>query len=114
MNMDCIFCSIRNGEIAGDIIYSDHTCFAIRDIAPKAPTHVLVIPNDHFTYLTGLTSIHYPMIGRLFEVAKTIAEREGVIDSGYRIVINQGEHSGQVVPHLHLHLLGGSPLKGLG
>ena len=114
MNVDCVFCRIHSGEIESDIIYSNDNCFAIRDIAPKAPIHVLVIPNHHFTYLTGLTSTHHSMLVGLFEVAKTIAEREGVADSGYRLVINQGDHSGQAVPHLHLHILGGSQLPELG
>ena len=111
---DCIFCKIRDGEIPSDMLYRDDDCFVIRDIAPAAPTHLLIIPTQHFTYLSGLTAEFLPVIGRMFDVAKQMAEREGVAESGYRLIINQGDDSGQEVPHLHLHLIGGKRLGAMG
>ena len=114
MAEDCIFCKIGGGEIKGDLLHQDEHCFVIRDIAPKAPVHLLIIPNSHFTYLADLTPEFSPVVGSMFIAAKEMAEREGVANDGYRLVINQGAHSGQQVPHLHLHLLGGKPLGGMG
>ena len=111
---NCIFCKIRDGDIASDILYRNDNCFVIRDIAPKAPVHLLVIPVSHFTYLAGLTAAEYPMVGGMFETAHEMAQREGVSGSGYRLIINQGDDAGQAVPHLHLHLLAGAPLAGMG
>ena len=110
----CIFCKIGRGEMDSDIIYRDDVCFVIRDITPKAPTHLLVIPDRHFTYLSDLTAFDYTMIGGMVEAAKHMAESEGVSDSGYRLVINQGSGAGQQVAHLHLHVLGGRPLGKMG
>ena len=114
MSQDCIFCSIVSGEIESDILYRDETCFVIRDIAPRAPVHLLVIPNRHFTFLEGLTPDDYTMVGAMVGAAKAMAEREGMGEDGYRLVINQGGNAGQVVDHLHLHLLGGRPLGAMG
>jgi histidine triad (HIT) family protein len=114
MSDECIFCKINRGEIPSDILYRDDDCFVIRDIAPKAPVHLLVIPTVHFTYLSGLSEEFQTVLGRLFSAAKDMAAREGVVDSGYRLVINQGPDSGQEVPHLHLHVLGGRHLGGMG
>ena len=114
MAQDCIFCRIGGGQVDSDILYRDDNCFVIRDIAPKAPVHLLVIPNQHFTYLSDLTPAHYPMMGGLFTVAGEMARREGVADTGYRLVINQGSDAGQAVPHLHLHVLAGKRLGGMG
>ena len=114
MAEDCIFCNIRDGEIPSDILYHDDECFVIRDIAPKAPTHLLIMPNEHFTYLSDLTPDFYPVLGAMFAVAREMAQRENVTDSGYRLVINQGKNASQQVPHLHLHLLGGMSLGGMG
>jgi len=111
---DCIFCKIAAGEIVGDILYRDAECFVIRDIAPAAPVHLLVIPNEHFTHLDGLTPDRHGMVGAMFQAAAQMADREGIAKSGYRLVINQGNDSGQAVDHLHLHLLGGEALRPLG
>jgi len=107
---DCIFCKIRTGEIKSEILYHDDTCFVVRDIMPRAPTHLLVIPNQHFTHLSNLMSSYSVMVGSMVEVAEEMARREGIVESGYRLVVNQGNDSGQQVPHLHLHLLGGGRL----
>ena len=114
MSQDCIFCKIGAGQVDSEILYRDDSCFVIRDIAPKAPLHLLIIPNQHFTYLTDLTPEFYPVLGGMFTVAKDMAAREGVRDAGYRLIINQGDHAGQMVPHLHLHLLAGGPLADMG
>ena len=114
MAQDCIFCRIGGGQVDSDILYRDDNCFVIRDIAPKAPVHLLVIPNQHFTDLSDLTPSHYPMMGGLFAVAEEMARREGVADAGYRLIINQGSDAGQAVPHLHLHVLAGKHLGGMG
>ena len=105
--MECIFCKIASGEIPSDIIYQDEEFIAFRDIQPQAPVHVLIIPREHISSLSGLTDTQALFTGRLILVAKHIAEKEGVAENGYRLVINCGAEGGQVVPHLHLHIIGG-------
>ncbi|MSP79419.1 MAG: histidine triad nucleotide-binding protein [Dehalococcoidia bacterium] len=114
MAQDCIFCKIGAGAIPSTMLYKDETCFVIRDIHPKAPTHLLVIPRRHFTALTGAQATDDGMLGHLLAVASKVAKQEGVADSGYRLVVNQGENSGQEVPHLHVHLLAGRKLAVMG
>ncbi|MDA1188652.1 MAG: histidine triad nucleotide-binding protein [Chloroflexi bacterium] len=114
MANDCIFCKIRDGKIPSEILHRDDVCFVIRDIAPKATVHLLVIPNEHFLELTGLTPGHADMISGMFLAAKEMAKREGIDKSGYRLVFNQGSDGGQEVPHLHLHVLGGRKLAAMG
>jgi len=110
----CIFCKIGSGEIDSEILYRDDMCFVVRDIAPRAPVHLLVIPVKHFTYLTDLTVFDHTMLGGMFEAAREMAQCEGIEDSGYRTVINQGSDAGQQVAHLHLHVLGGKRLGTMG
>ena len=114
MAEDCIFCKIGGGEIESEILYRDDNCFVIRDIAPQAPVHLLVIPNRHFAELTGLTPEDHAMVGGMFQAAQEMAKREGVDSTGYRLIINQGGHARQHVPHLHLHVMGGRQLRGMG
>lgn len=109
--MECIFCKIASGEIPSDIIYQDEEFIAFRDIQPQAPVHVLVIPREHISSISDLTDAQASFTGRLILVAKRIAEKEGVEENGYRLVINCGAEGGQVVPHLHLHILGGRKLS---
>ena len=111
---DCIFCKIRDGEIPGDFLYRDDCCFVIRDINPAAPTHLLVIPNAHFTFISGLTADFHATLGRMFETAHRVAAQEGLDASGYRLIVNQGADAGQMIDHLHLHVLGGRPLGRMG
>lgn len=113
MPNDCIFCKIRDGEIPSEILYKDGDCFVIRDINPLAPTHLLIIPNKHFSELSELGPEPSPVFASMFSAARAMAEREGVAESGYRLIINQGKDGGQEVMHLHMHLLGGKPLRGL-
>ena len=114
MAEDCIFCKIRDGEIPSEKLHNDDDCFVIRDINPVAPTHLLVIPNEHFAELSELSPEPNPAFAALFAAARAMAESEGVSESGYRLIINQGSDGGQEVMHLHMHLIGGQRLRGLG
>jgi histidine triad (HIT) family protein len=108
--MDCVFCNIVAGKIPSDIVFQDEEVMAFRDIHPKAPTHLLIIPKKHIVSLAELTSADMPLAARMIETANKLARQEG-ISSGYRLVINTGKSAGQVVIHLHMHLLGGRPLE---
>jgi histidine triad (HIT) family protein len=111
MTTDCLFCRIVTGEIPAAKIHEDELVVAFRDVAPRAPTHVLVVPVEHLASPAALTEAHGPMLGRLFSVAATIARQEGVAESGFRLVANSGPDAGQSVDHLHVHLLGGRSLS---
>lgn len=106
---DTIFGKIVRGEADADVIYRDDLVTAFRDIAPQAPVHVLIVPNEAIPSVAEVEPRHEPALGRLFTVARQLAEREGLGD-GYRLIVNDGDHGGQEVRHLHLHLLGGRPL----
>jgi len=110
--MDCVFCKIIAGEMPADILYRDEEVIAFRDISPVAPTHLLIIPRKHIPSLAHLTEADSPLMGNIVGIANRLAKREGIAESGYRLVIASGEQGGQVVPHLHLHLIGGRQLSG--
>jgi len=110
--MDCIFCQIVAGKVPSDIVYRDEEVVAFRDINPVAPTHLLIIPKRHIPSLAHLSETELPIIGHMVNIANQLAKREGISESGYRLVINCGEQGGQLVPHLHMHLLGGRRLSG--
>ncbi len=110
MAEECIFCRIAAGEVPSDIVYQDEDFLAFRDILPKAPTHVLIIPKTHITSVAELTEEQQELAGRLVIIGKNLAENEGIAKKGYRLVINCGTEGGQLVPHLHLHLIGGRKL----
>ena len=110
--MDCIFCQIVAGKIPSEILYQDEEVIAFRDINPQAPTHLLIIPKRHILSLAHLSDADTPLIGHMTKVANQLAKEEGIFESGYRLVINCGEQGGQLVPHLHMHLLGGRSLSG--
>jgi histidine triad (HIT) family protein len=95
-------------------IYRDDRVVVVRDINPKAPVHLLIIPNMHLASLAYVGPGQVPIMGHLFVVAEEMARREGVTLSGYRLIMNQGQDSGQEIEHLHLHLLGGRPLGAMG
>jgi histidine triad (HIT) family protein len=95
------------GEASGEIVYQDEEVTAFRDIHPKAPTHILVVPNKHIRSLAHVESEDTLLLGRLLQVAKDLANQEGIESIGYRLVMNCGYGAGQVIHHLHLHLLGG-------
>ena len=107
MASDCLFCRIVAGEIPSDQVYADDDVIAFRDIAPKAPVHVLVIPRRHLDSIADLTEVGGPLTAALVSAANEVARREGVAESGYRVVTNVGVDAGQSVGHLHLHVLGG-------
>ena len=109
--MDCIFCKIVAGEIPTDIVYQDEGMIAFRDINPVAPTHLLIIPKKHIPSLVHLSEAGPSLIGDMVNIANQLAEREGISESGYRLVINCGREGGQGVSHLHMHLLGGRQLS---
>ena len=110
----CVFCKIRDGEIPSDILHRDEHCFVIRDINPMAPVHLLVIPVEHFTLLSEVESDLNVTAGAMFDAARKMAVAEGVAESGYRLVINQGRDGGQEVLHLHMHVMGGRRLGRMG
>lgn len=110
MEGHCIFCEIRDGNIASEVLYRDTYCFVICDISPRAPVHLLVIPNQHFTPSDGPSHEFRDVIGAMHVVAHKMARMEGIENNGYRLVINQGLDAGQEVTHLHMHLLGGRRL----
>ena len=108
--MECIFCRIVAGEIPGDIVYQDEEFIAFRDIHPQAPKHILIIPKSHIASMAELTNEHQSLMGRLILLAKELAEKEGISASGYRLSVSTGADGGQLVPHIHFHLLGGRKL----
>jgi len=106
-NSDCLFCKILAGDIPADIIYETDTAIAFRDINPKAPTHVLIIPRKHISTINDITADDQAIVGSLSLAAREIAAAEGIADAGYRVVMNCNEAAGQTVFHIHLHLMGG-------
>ncbi|MGM9628823.1 MAG: histidine triad nucleotide-binding protein [Faecousia sp.] len=106
---DCLFCKIIAGEIPSDKVYEDETVYAFRDIAPQAPTHILVIPKEHISGCNGVTAENSSLVAHIFEVIPRIAQTEG-LTGGYRVISNCGPDAGQTVPHLHFHILGGKQL----
>ncbi len=108
---ECLFCRIAAGEIPSDIVYQDEEFLAFRDINPQAPQHILIIPRIHIASVAELTEQQQGLIGRMIILARNLAEKEGLAQRGYRLVINYGPEGGQVVPHLHLHLIGGRKLN---
>ena len=106
-----LFERIISREIPAQIIHEDSKCVAIRDINPKAPVHVLIIPKTVIPRLGEATDEHAMLLGHLLLTAATIARGEGLQGTGYRVVINQGPHAGESVPHLHVHLLGGRQMS---
>jgi histidine triad (HIT) family protein len=108
---DCIFCKIIEGKIPGNFVYHDDEIVAFKDIKPAAPTHLLVVPVKHIASLVDLAN-DLALIGNMVAVANKLAKDEGIDKTGYRLVINNGKNAGQLVAHLHIHVLGGKPLTG--
>ena len=104
-----IFCKIINGELKSEEIYRDEDVLVIKDIAPQAPVHLLIIPVKHFTGLEEVAERDEALLGKLFRTAHDMAKKQN-LDKGYRLIVNEGEHGGKLVPHLHIHLLGGKSL----
>lgn len=106
---DCIFCKIAAGEIPSDKVYEDDKVIAFKDLSPMMPVHVLIVPKDHYQGLCD--EIPNDLLGHAMNKVKTVAELCGIAESGYRVVINTGDDAGQVVHHLHVHVLGGEPMN---
>ncbi|PIV42244.1 MAG: histidine triad nucleotide-binding protein [Candidatus Nealsonbacteria bacterium CG_4_10_14_0_2_um_filter_40_15] len=107
---DCIFCKIVDKELPADILYEDNNVIVFKDIKPKAPLHILIVPKKHIPSINHLESEDKELVGEMFLVAKKMAKKQGVAKTGYRLVFDTGENAGQTVDHLHLHLLGGKKL----
>ena len=107
---NCLFCKIIAGDIPSTKVYEDDTILAFRDIAPQAPVHILVVPKAHIVDTDGITAENSQLIAHIFEMIPRIAKAEG-LSNGYRVSTNCGPDSGQMVPHLHFHLLGGKALR---
>lgn len=111
---DCIFCKIARGEIPAKLLYEDERIVVFDDINPAAPVHFLVVPREHIPTLDDASEAHAPLLGHMLWTAARLAREKGVAEGGYRQVINCREAGGQVVPHLHLHILGGRPMRRMG
>jgi len=109
-NSDCLFCQIVAGVLPSTEVDRTETTYAFRDINPAAPVHVLVVPAEHVSGLSGMGREHSAVWADLLMAVQRIAQQEGIAESGYRLVVNQGAHAGQTVHHLHLHVLGGRPM----
>lgn len=108
--MDCIFCAIAKKEAQAEIVYEDDQLLAFKDINPQAPVHLLIIPKEHIASNNDLGEGNQALIGKIIYQAKLLAEQNGIDQSGYRLVFNCGKNAGQLVNHIHLHLLGGGSL----
>jgi histidine triad (HIT) family protein len=106
----CLFCRIAAGEIPATIVYETDTVLAFRDIGPKAPVHVLVIPRAHHEDVAALAEADPALAGEVLAVAAAVAKAEGLRGPGFRVIFNAGEHGGQEVPHVHAHVVGGAAL----
>ena len=108
--MSCLFCKIVEGEIPAEVVYNDDEIMAFSDIAPRAPTHILIIPKKHIATINDVSDEDAPLLGKLILTAKNIAKQNGLSEPGYRLVFNVNSQGGQEVYHIHLHLLGGRQL----
>lgn len=110
---ECLFCSIARKTLASDMVFEDGEMVAIRDTRPKAKIHLLLLPKRHIVSLADASTDDAALLGRMLLRIKALAESEGIDAEGYKVVLNIRHHGGQVVDHLHIHLLGGEPVKGL-
>lgn len=110
MHADCIFCDIANKNHPSEILFENETLFVIKDIMPKAPVHLLVITKRHIESINELTPDDISLIGEIVLIAKAQAIEHEISETGYKLVWNVGKQGGQIIPHLHLHLLGGKQL----
>lgn len=107
---DCLFCKIVKGDIPSSKVYEDEYCYAFRDIAPVAPTHILFVPKEHISGVSEINADNSLVVLKIFEAISKVAKEEGLEEGGYRVVSNCGADAGQTVFHLHFHLLGGKTL----
>ena len=108
---DCIFCKIVKKEIPSQFIYEDDDVVAFKDLHPKAPTHILLIPKKHIEKLSDMKTEDISLGGKLLLAVSKVAEKEGIKENGFRVVVNNGKYAGQEVFHLHFHILGGKPMS---
>lgn len=111
---DCIFCKIVRKEIPSQIVFEDEALLAFRDISPIAPVHIIIIPKKHIADLASVKHVDLEILGRIQLVATKLAEQEGISERGYRVINNCREEGGQVVKHIHYHLVGGRQMGALG
>lgn len=111
MDPNCIFCKIANHQVESNILHETDNVIILQDIMPKAPVHVLIMPKRHISSVNGLVAEDGAMIAELVLAAKDHAVKAGVSESGYKLVLNNGKEGGQIIPHLHMHLLGGKQLE---
>lgn len=111
MAEDCLFCGIAEGSVDADLVDESDAWVAFRDVNPQAPTHLLVIPRDHVENLSDLETSDRSLAGELLLACGRVAEQEGLVEDGYRVVANTNRGAGQTVFHLHLHVLGGRPMR---
>ena len=110
MNENCLFCRMSQGTVPVDKVYEDEKIFAIKDINPRAPVHVMIIPREHIASAAEITDAEGPLLSHIFATANRVAQSQNVDKSGYRLTFNVGNDGGQTIYHLHLHLLGGREL----
>lgn len=108
--MDCIFCKIVEGSIPSKKVFENERVLAFQDIQPAVPIHILIIPKKHIPTMNDVSEEDAELIGELFAAARQIAKEQGIADAGYRLINNVNSDGGQVVYHLHIHLLGGQKL----
>lgn len=108
---DCLFCKIVQKKIPSESVYEDEKILAFKDINPVAPVHILIIPKKHLSSVNDIMKEDEAVVGRIFAVAKELAHQFGIAESGYRVVTNTGTDGGQVIGHLHFHLIGGKALS---
>ena len=111
---ECLFCRIVSGDLPSHMVYEDDRVVVFKDIAAKAPVHLLIVPRKHIRDVESASKADEGLVGHMFLTAARVAEEAGVKAGGYRLVVNNGVDAGQVVFHLHLHLLGGKRLAGMG
>jgi histidine triad (HIT) family protein len=112
---DCIFCRIARGELGTEFVAETRLCVAFRDLAPQAPVHVLVVPRRHIPSLRFIQAADAEVVADAMALAARVAEQQGLLGGGFRVITNDGPDAGQTVPHLHFHVLGGAKLQaGLG
>ena len=114
MNEQCLFCKIVKGEIPSEKLWEDEDLIAIKDIRPVAPLHALILPREHIATLGETKDQHQSLLGKMLLTAAEIARKNGIAEGGYRTIINCGKNGGQIVFHLHLHLIGGRQLMSMG
>ena len=107
---ECLFCEMASGKMAVDKLHDDPQLFAVRDIHPRAPVHFMVIPKEHIPTAADVEERHGPLLAHMLAVANDIAQREGIAERGYRLAVNVGRGGGQLIMHLHMHVLGGRRL----